>query len=194
MAWDADGKQRAYNEDIITSQVFEILESIQISRDAISEIIDHLKGAKEQEMIFHQRAVSDLQDELAQAERRKQALLNLFLDGRIDDATFNAKDGELKSECLTLRNKISLHQQGDDKVNDTIVKVFRAAARTADGFIASSEVPHRRGMIKSIFRTLVLRDGILCYDLKFPFNEFAKMTKKEDWRTCKDSNPESSHP
>ncbi len=118
-----------------------------------------------------------------------------MLDGRIDDATFNEKDSELKVECLTLKNKISLHQQSDDKVNDTIIKLFCALGTAADEFMAeSSEVAYRRGIIKSIFRTLVLRDGTLCYDLKFPFNEFAKMTKKEDWRTCKDSNPESSHP
>lgn len=64
----------------------------------------------------------------------------------------------------------------------------------ADDFIESSEVPHRRGIIKSIFRTLILKDGTLCFDLKIPFDEFVKMTEKTDWRAQKDSNSQSSDP
>lgn len=45
----------------------------------------------------------------------------------------------------------------------------------------------RRNIIKSIFRTLILRDGTLCYDLNFPFNLFIEISEKETWRAQKDS-------
>ena len=72
----------------------------------------------------------------------------------------------------------------DDNVNDTIINLFRAAQHISDNFIKSSEVATKRTILKSIFRTLQLKDTTLCYDLNFPFNVLYKNTENNKWR-CK---------
>ena len=86
----------------------------------------------------------------------------------------------------------------DDNVNDTIVNLFHAVqhisdnfikSHISDNFIKSSEVATKRTILKSIFRTLQLKDTTLCYDLNFPFNVLYKNTKNNKWRRRRDSNP-----
>ena len=71
----------------------------------------------------------------------------------------------------------------DDNVNDTIVNLFRAVQHISDNFIKSSEVATKRTILKSIFRTLQLKDTTLCYDLNFPFNVLYKNTENNKWRS-----------
>lgn len=134
MSWTADERQQAINEDVVSGQIYKILKSIQIPQDAVAEIIDSLKNTKATELEYHQRAVGDFQRELNQTEKRISSLLTLLLDGKIEHELWQEKDRELKNTALELRNKISMHQQADDGVNDTIVSVFLAVANGADNF------------------------------------------------------------
>ena len=211
MAWTADGRQKAIPEDDVSGQIYKILKSIQIPRDAVAEILDSLKTAKQNELVYHQQAVSDLQRDLRQTERRLAALLDLLIDGKIEHDIWQKKDRELKDHALETRNRIGLHEQGDGKVNDTIVAIFQAVSDAADiwakltGVISatrqsgapiskteniensaeidkkSSEVACLRDMLSAIFLTLELKDGTLRFSLQFPFSEFLKKGKKEDW-------------
>ena len=81
--------------------------------------------------------------------------------------------------------KENLHRTADDNVNDTIINLFRAAQHISDNFIKSSEVASKRTILKSIFRTLQLKEKTLCYDLNFPFNVLYKNTENNNWR-CKE--------
>ena len=74
----------------------------------------------------------------------------------------------------------------DDNVNDTIVNLFHAVQHISDNFIKSSEVATKRTILKSIFRTLQLKDTTLCYDLNFPFNVLYKNTENNKWRALVD--------
>ena len=104
-------------------------------------------------------------------------------DGKIDDATYNAKRTELNETLDELHKKENLHGTADDNVNDTIINLFRAAQHISDNFIKSSEVATKRTILKSIFRTLQLKDTTLCYDLNFPFNVLYKNTENNKWRS-----------
>lgn len=68
----------------------------------------------------------------------------------------------------------------------TIINLFRAAQHISDNFIKSSEVATKRTILKSIFRTLQLKDTTLCYDLNFPFNVLYKNTENNKWRRRRD--------
>ena len=93
-----------------------------------------------------------------------------------------------------MHKKENLHRAADDNVNDTIINLFRAAQHISDNFIKSSEVATKRTILKSIFRTLQLKDTTLCYDLNFPFNILYKNTENNKWRMGRDSNPRWSCP
>ncbi len=194
MTWDESGRHVAVNEDIVTGQISKILSRIQVSRETINTVTDYLKSAKDTEKDFHRRAMAEIQRDITQATNRRDNLVNLYLDGKIDDATYSTKHAELTDKLKALQEDSERHINADDGVNDTIVKIFRAAHNLSDNFLISSEVAHRRTMLKSIFRTLKLKEKTLCYDLNFPFNVLETITESRTWRTQKDSNSQPSDP
>lgn len=189
MTWDESGRHLAVNEDIVTGQIYKILQRMQVPPETVSAVSDYLKSAKEIESEFHARALSEIQRNITTAKTRHDNLLNLYLDGRIDDATYNAKKADLTNELSALYESEKTHRAADVGVNDTIVDFFRAAQNVADNFIKSSEVESRRAMLKSIFRTLQLKGKTLCYELNFPFNVLEQNTENNNWRRRRDSNP-----
>lgn len=187
MTWDEGDRHVAVNEDIVSGQIYRILKQIQVPRAAVLDVAEYLKSAKEMEFEYHQRIIAELAAELNETERRKKSLLNLYLDGKIADDTYTAKDSELRETALTLRNKINAHVVCDNNTNDTIVAIFNAAASAADVFSdESSEVALKRDLLKRIFRTLELKEKNLCYDLKFPFNMFITKVHLNNWRALAD--------
>lgn len=189
MTWDESGKHVAVNEDIVTGQIVQILEQLQISREMVDGVAEYLKSAKELEAEYNKRIMAEISRNIATAEKRKDNLLNMYLDGKIDDTTYNAKNAELGTQLDILYGKQRVHRAADDTVNDTIVKFFHAAQHVADNFIKSSEVDPKRTLLKSIFRTLKLKGKTLCYDLNFPFNILGNYTESKNWRSRRDSNP-----
>ena len=107
---------------------------------------------------------------------------------------YSVKDAELKTQIADIQSKLNANVSADSGVNDTIVQIFSAASCAADLFIESSEVAPKRDILKSIFRTLELKETTLCYDLNFPFNLFITKGQRTIWRAQKDSNPQPSDP
>lgn len=188
MPWTADGGHKSVNEDVVSGQIARILATLTIPREAVDEVIGYMKQTKDTELIYHQRAVKEFQRDLATNEKRKAQLLTMRLDNEIDKQMFDAKDTELKNEALELRNKIALHQQSNEKVDDTIVAVFEACSEVEENFLKSSEAASKRAIVKTIFRTLELKDGNLGYSLRFPFSEMQNLGQNETWRAREDSN------
>lgn len=194
MTWDESGRHVAVPEDVITGQIYRILKMIQVPRDIIDDVRDYLKSAKDIEMEYAARVANELAAEITTAQRRAAALLNMRLDGKIDDETYTAKDAELKSQIADAQARLNANITADAGVNDTIVQLFNAAASAADLFLESSEVAPRRDIVKSIFRTLELKEKTLCYELNFPFNMFITKGNLNNWRVQEDSNPQPSDP
>lgn len=194
MTWDESGRHVAVPEDAVTGQIYRILKTIQVPRDLISDVREYLKSAKDIEMEYAARVAGELTAELATAQKRAAALLNMRLDSKIDDETYTAKDTELKAQIADIQRRLSANVSADAGVNDTIVQLFNAAANAADLFLESSEVAPRRDIVKSIFRTLELKEKTLCYELNFPFNMFITKDNLNNWRVQEDSNPQPSDP
>ncbi len=194
MTWNQSGRHISVNEDVVTAQIYKVLQTIQVPRDVIDDVREYLKSAKEIEAEYAARAVSELQHDLNTAIKRQSALVNMYLDGKITDELYSVKDAELKGHISELKSKLDANISADTGVNDTIVQLFNAASCAADLFLESSEVAPRRDILKSIFRTLELKDTTLCYDLNFPFNMFITKGNKTAWRAQKDSNPQPSDP
>jgi DNA invertase Pin-like site-specific DNA recombinase len=181
MTWDENGKHVAVNEDTITGQIIQILERLQVSREMVDGVAEYLKSAKELEAEYNKRIMAEIARDITTTKNRKDALLNMYLDGKIDDTTYNAKNAELGTQLDELYGKQRINRAADDTVNDTIVKFFRATQNVADNFIKSSEVEAKRTIIKTIFRTIKLKGKTLCYYLNFPFNILENYTESQDW-------------
>lgn len=186
MTWTEDGRHVAVNEDTVTAQIYKILQTIQVPREVVADVRDYLKSAKEIEMEYASRVITELQADLNKALKRQSALVNMYLDGKIADDLYSVKDSELKSQIADIQSKLNANVSADSGVNDTIVQLFNAASCAADLFIESSEVASKRDIVKSIFRTLELKGTTLCYDLNFPFNMFVQTGLRTDWRALTD--------
>lgn len=184
MAWNADGKHISIPQDAITDQIYRILKSIQIPREFVSDVAGYLQSAKTIEREFNQRINLELLAEQEKWKKRINTLNDMWLDGKIQTDEYQTQKDRLTAEYQKVRAKQDAHTAADWNVNDDIVQIFTAMTEIGDVFIKSSEDSKKRELLKTIFRTLIIKDGNICYDLKFPFSECTKIAHSNNWR-CK---------
>ncbi len=182
MAWNADGKHISIPQDAITDQIYRILKSLQIPREFVSDVAGYLKSAKTIEREFNQRIEQELLAEQDKWKRRINTLNDMWLDGKIQTDEYQAQKDRLTAEYQKARAKQDAHTATDWNIDDDIVQIFTTMTEIGDIFIKSSEDGKKRELLKIIFRTLIIKDGNVCYDLKFPFSECAKIAQSNNWR------------
>lgn len=107
------------------------------------------------------------------------------LDGEIDKEQYENKWAELQLTVECLRDKIKAHGKADDQFNDTLIGLFEIASAAGELFAKSNNDEKRRTLLRFIFASLQIKDGIIYYKLNFPFSEISNSA---------DSNPNHSEP
>lgn len=115
-------------------------------------------------------------------------MVNLLLDDVIDKETFNKKNNELKCDILNISQRISGHTAANQSYVDTMSNLTELANNSGNLFLNSSNMELKRLLIKTVFRTLEIKDGNVGYSLSFPFSEFVKCADFSIWRPRRDSN------
>ncbi len=189
MYWDAAGKKKWVREEVIENTVADILDTIVIPEKVIFALEKDMKQHKEQEVAYRESEIRNIQRELATARTRIDNLFNLYVDGKIDDDMYQAKMPELKATVARLENNIKAHQKADDAFNETVICLMKIANKVGTYFRQSSNLEHRRTILKTIIRTLEINNGKVGYSLHFPFSEMQNCTSQQLWRPQRESNP-----
>ena len=182
MAWNADGRHISIPQDAITGQIYKILKSLEIPREFAVDVAEYLKSAKTIELEYNQRIEKELIAEQEKWHARINKLNDMWLDGKIETDEYNEQKTRLTDEYNRARAKQDAHTQSDWDVNNDIVHIFNSLTNIGDIFLKSSEDAKKREMLKTIFRTLIIKDGNICFDLNFPFSECAKIAQSNNWR------------
>lgn len=189
MAWNAEGRHIAIKEDAITGQIYKILKSLQIPREFAIDVAQYLKSAKTIEREYNQRIEKELIIEQEKWRTRINTLNDMWLDGKIPQEEYEEQKKRLKEEYQKVRSKQDAHTASDWDVDNDIFHIFNSMTEIGDIFIKSSEDTKKRELLKTVFRTLIIKDGNVCYDLNFPFSECIKIAHSYNWRRRRDSNP-----
>ncbi|MBQ8677538.1 MAG: hypothetical protein IJ529_03615 [Alphaproteobacteria bacterium] len=102
------------------------------------------------------------------------------LDGELDRETFDLKRNEIQVKLNRVKNKISTHEKADSSFDETILGLLDIATQVGYVFEKSSNVDLKRLLLKFVFENITLTEGVISYKLRFPFNEFVKVTNPDD--------------
>jgi len=186
-AYTKEGSRGYVKEEIVTSQVQKVLNSLIIPEEIINEIGTYLKETKKAEVEFHEKTIKDLRRELDLTNYRIQSLIDLYLDRKVGDDIYQTKMESLKKEKLKIDNTIRTHDAGDDNFNETIIGLFEAASKSHIIFAKSSDLDQKRRLLKTVFRTLELKGETLGYSLHFPFDKMQEIAQNKKWRHVVDN-------
>ena len=99
-------------------------------------------------------------------------MFDLRLDGELDRETFDTKRNEIQVKLNRLKNKVTAHEKADNSFDETILGLLDIATQAGNIFEKSQNLELKRLLLKFVFESLTLTEGVLTYKLKFPFNEF----------------------
>ena len=136
------------------------------------ELQQELKASKGAERKFYAQEIKKLREEQDKMKQKINNLFDLRLDGEIDRETFDLKRNELQVKLNRLKNKITAHEKADDSFDNTILGLLDIATQAGNIFDRSQNLELKRLLLKFVFESLTLTEGVLSYKLKFPFNEF----------------------
>ncbi|MFV0627380.1 MAG: hypothetical protein ACK5N8_08545 [Alphaproteobacteria bacterium] len=121
MCYDKDENRKYVREDEVTAQVQKILNSIKIPSSVLGEINSYLKSLKAEEVKFNKDAVRKARIDLDKTIDRINALINLYIDGKIEEDIYNFKMKSLKEEKLSHEKNILEHSNSDNKFNEVLI-------------------------------------------------------------------------
>ena len=86
--------------------------------------------------------------------------------------TFDLKRNEIQVKINRLKNKVTAHEKADNSFDETLLGLLDIATQAGNIFERSQNLDLKRVLLKFVFESLTLTEGVLSYKLKFPFNEF----------------------
>ena len=164
------------SEDHISKQISTILNRIKLPDNIIIELQHELKQSKVAERKYCTQEISKLKTEQNKLKEKLDHLFDMRLDGELEKESFDFKRNEIQLKIERINKKISSHEKANTSFDDIILNLLDIATRAGDVFEKSSNLELKRLVLKFVFEKIVLTEGKLTYKLKFPFNEFEKVT------------------
>ena len=100
-------------------------------------------------------------------------LLNAYLAGTIDEAVFQAKSGELKTDMADADRSLDTAQGFDPEVGQQAVQLFDWTQRAGEVWLGSN-IEQRRRILDSVCLNRTLSDADLCIQRRRPFDLLAE--------------------
>ncbi len=102
------------------------------------------------------------------------------MDKVLDKAEFETKKKKLKDRQYEIDELIHSFDEADDKFSNCLIDLINIATGALDDF-KGSDVTRKRELLNFVFQNLQLRGKKLEYTMRYPFSEFAKCSKLEEW-------------
>lgn len=172
VCWKSDNTRIYVREEELIKHISSILNRIKLPNEVVIELQKELKSSKSSERKYYVQEIKKLREEQDKLKEKLNNLFDLRLDGELDRETFDAKRNEIQVRINRLKNKITAHEKADNSFDETILGLLDIATQAGNIFDRSQNLELKRLLLKFVFESLTLTEGILSYKLKFPFNEF----------------------
>ena len=172
VCWKSDNTRIYVREEELIKHISSILNRIKLPDEVVIELQKELKASKSSERKYYVQEIKKLREEQDKLKEKLNNLFDLRLDGELDRETFDAKRNEIQVRINRLKNKITAHEKADNSFDETILGLLDIATQAGNIFDRSQKLELKRLLLKFVFESLTLTEGILSYKLKFPFNEF----------------------
>jgi hypothetical protein len=169
-------------EEFALKAVKGIFKSLYIPQQLLEEMKEGIKQICEGHADYQLSEFEALSKEFKDIERQKSKLLDLLLAEKqsITQDIYDKKMQELQQRQYEISNKIE-GQVEDDKVFQITLKSLLALCSNSYDIFESSQVDQKRKLMSFLLANLQVKDGIVCYSLRKPFDELVNIAKNECW-------------
>ncbi len=174
-------------EEQLLETLLKYLDHIELTDDQVQEVATHLKQAYTQEQEFFKHAQQTLRTKLDHIQNRLSRLIDMHLDGSIDQETYRIKLNEYKQQQREVTEEMQSHVDGDESCLITAQIVF-GLAKHAKLLFESSNLIEKQHLLRFLYSNLTLDAGKLLVELKEPFHSMAQIKNRPEWLGWKDSN------
>ena len=124
---------------------------------------------------------------------QQDRLLNMRLAEAIDEATFAAKQTELRDRLSNIKLQLDVLDRSHDEFADLASKVFELSQRITCKWL-TADIPEKRQILEIVFLNCVLDGVTLVATIRKPFDALAewlisKNSRGDRIRTCNLLNP-----
>ncbi len=172
VCWKQDKTRIYVREGELVKHICSVLNRIKLPNDVLNELQQELKSSKGAERKFYAQEIKKLREEQDKLKEKLNNLFDMRLDGELDRETFDLKRNEIQVKINRLKNKVTAHEKADNSFDETLLGLLDIATQAGNIFERSQNLDLKRLLLKFVFESLTLTEGILSYKLKFPFNEF----------------------
>ena len=172
VCWKQDKTRIYVREEELVKHICSVLNRIKLPNNVLNELGQELKSSKGAERKFYAQEIKKLREEQDKLKEKLNTLFDLTLDGELDRETFDLKRNEIQVKINRLKNKVTTHEKADSSFDETILGLLDIATQAGNIFERSQNLDLKRLLLKFVFESLTLTEGVLTYKLKFPFNEF----------------------
>jgi hypothetical protein len=178
---DKPDKKMWVREEEVIAQAEEALATLKISEpETLVALTSYLQQTNEEKKRFHRQHTASLKKEHTEIEERLDKLVDLLMDKVLDKVEFEAKKKKLKDRQYDIGELIRSFDVADDVYTKRLLALINLASGALDIF-KGSDADQKREFLNFVFQNLQLRGKKLEYSMRYPFSEFAKCSRIEEW-------------
>ena len=163
-------------EEVLSAQFADVLKGLTFDDEILGWVKEALRESHGDEKRFHEEAIVRLQDESHRLQNRLDAMYVDKLDGRIDEAFYDRKAGEWRSEQDRLLRSVEEHQAANRTYLDEGVALLELAGRAYELF-RKQEPREQRRLLDFLLSNCTWKDNQLAVTYRQPFDLIADASK-----------------
>jgi site-specific DNA recombinase len=179
--------QKFVREEVITEQLEEVIKAVSLGLQKIKVIKEVMSESLEDESEYHQQSLDALNTQYNELQTQSSKLLDLYIKEKIKEEAYNNKSVELDQEIQLVNTEILKHK-GADKGFHQEIEGFLAFCNQAPALFKGSSPALKRELLRFVVSNLILKDKIVQFSLKTPFDIVAKYSENENWQGWEESN------
>ena len=188
---ESSSKKVWVNEADILAEIGGVFKSMQIPKEMLEEVKEHLENSCNAEKEYHEEKMVLLRRQLKIAEDKIDNLLDMESESERSSITkdrFNRRRTAVEKEIANLRTEIAMHDVSDEGFKALAITVFQVASDAYDLFEYGT-LSERRSLIDFVLSDITLTGKKLVYTLRKPFDILVNLASCSDWLPGRDSNP-----
>lgn len=171
-------------ESVFLEPIMEILGKLKkINPETLELILRELKKSAEQNKSFEQLQVQSIRQEISEAEKWIDALIETLASSNVSSITRERCDKKIQSlndEITTLKQKLSQYS-GSTKNSEIWLDTIISLAKRAKEIFESSEVDEKRMIVSYLVQNSKVRDRKPLFNLRSPYDTLLKVSERPNW-------------
>lgn len=153
---------------------------MQIPKEMLEEITNHLKNSHEAEKEYHSHKIKELHKQKENCNTKLNKLVDMTLNNLISEEIYQSKKEEITKELNLVKTEIEIHDLANDDFKNLLITAFYLASKSYDLFICS-KTEEKRQLINFVFSNISLRGEKLDFILRKPFDLMVNLGKRATW-------------